>query len=1231
MQRSFGCISRYSIAVLSVTVLGLSALGQSLVQDRIVQPVDDSSLVTLNGNVHPLARAQYDLGPAPVSRPMSHMQFILQRSPAQEAALEAYLASLQVKGSPNYHKWLTPEEFGKLYGPSDADIQKLTGWLEGEGFAVNRVANGRTNIDFSGTVAQVQRAFHTSIHSYQANGMSFYANATDPSIPSALAPVAAGITHLNNVPLKPNFVHGTPARFDTQNNRFTQLASNTGPRPQYSVGNSSSGYSLYTVPGDAATIYDTPNSTLNANFSGASYNGTGVTIGIAGQSSIDPTLIQNYRNLFVGDTKAPIISNLDGVGDSPGDDDESYIDLEISGGLAPGATIHFYTESAAHDGVIGAAEYAIDVDNTVDILSLSYGSCELFDGTAGNMEIYNDWQQAAAQGITVVVSSGDTGPVSCDAADPNGTTSAGGPLSVNGFASTPYNIAVGGTDYDALYPPNGANDFSQYVNTPSGGGSATSFYRTAKGYIPEASWNDSAFPNLALSQNVPLSQTTGNPADDNIAAGSGGPSNCSINTSTDTTAGTCTSGYPKPVWQTGTGVPNDQARDLPDVSLLAGAGLYGASWAVCDGSTAGTDSTGTIEGTANCVADATGAFFIDGFGGTSTAAPAFAGILAMVVQKTGQRQGQAAPILYALFNSTPSVFHDVTTGNNSVGCTPTTATAASCIMDSQGFYFESGYNTFTGYDLATGLGSVDARLLVNDWTSASGSLSVANVAATPSATSITTADPLTFTVNVTPLAAGGATPSGTVSVTDGVYTLPTPVALVNGSATITIPADSLTANPADMFTISYAPPTSGATFAPASTFVTVAITQAVTPAIAISGANITVVAGAAGTSTISVTPSGGFTGPVNLTCAVTGPAGATSVPTCSLTPPSVTVAGTAASTSTLNVATTATTTAGAYTVTVTGTGTVTAMTAIALTVNSAATPSLGVSGTPIAIALPATTGTSTLTITPGGGFTGAVNLACSVTAPATAPAGTTCTVAPTSVTIAGTTAQTAALNVTILSTTATGSYTVNVTASAGTVTATDAVALTVTGTGAAEMISFTPAPTTATVASPGQSGTSTLSVTANYVGGKINFSFALASAPSGAETTYNPACTAPALTTANGVATVTATCTTTAATSGALSYPKTHEKTNRWHEGAGGAALACILFFGIPARKRGWKSMLGLLVVLITMAGVGCGGGGGGGGGNGGTTTGMYTYTVTGTDAVTAATTATGTVTVTVN
>jgi hypothetical protein len=1204
---------------------------------RITQAIDDAAITTLKGNIHPLARPQNDLGAAPVSQPMYHLQLVLQRSPAQEAALQGYLAEVQVKSSPNYHKWLTPQQFGQLYGPNDADIQTITTWLTNHGFTVNKVANGRTFIDFSGSVAQVQDAFHTSIHSYRANGLSFYANATNPSIPTAIAPVVSGVTHLNNIPLKPALVHGKFAKFDSQTNRFTPVGSTSKPHAEYTVGDSENGFYLFAVPADAATIYDTPNQTLNAKFSGTtSYTGTGATIGIMGQSSIMTSLVQNYRNLFVGDTKAPIVTNIDDVGDSPGDDDESYLDNEIAGGLAPGANIHFYTASATTDnGVLTSAQYAIDTDNTIDILSLSYGACELDNTTAGNQAISALWQQAAAQGITVVVAAGDNGSAGCDAtqdSEGNNIPAASGPIAVNGLASTPYDIAVGGTDYDVL----AIGTFGNYVSTGSPG-SASSYYRTALGYIPEDSWNNSTYNNTTIDQNVYVGYVSGNPSDDNISAGSGGPSNCATNTTTDEAIGTCTAGYPKPSWQTGAGVPNDQVRDIPDVSFLAGNGFYSALWAVCDGSTNGNDSAGNT-GVANCVADSTGDFYTDGFGGTSAATPVFAGMMAMVVQKTGQRQGQAAPILYSLYNSNASIFHDITTGNNSVPCSPSTYNTNTCEENSQGFDYMNGFNTNAGYDLATGLGSVDATLMVNNWTSASGSLFVATVAATPSATSITTAQPLSFTVNVTPLATGGSTPAGSVTAADSVtgYTS-SAVALVNGSATITIPANTLQASTADTFTIAYAP--TGTTFAPASDFVTVAITQAATPSLTVSGPSIAIAPpGGSGTSMITVTPGGGFTGAVALTCAVTGPAGATSLPTCSLSPASVTIAGTTAQTSTLAVATTATTTAGTYTATVTatGTGSVVGTAPISVTVASTTTPTLTVSGPAITITLPSqTTGSSVVTVTPGGGFTGAVNLTCTVTAPTGATSPPTCAFSSPSVSISGTTAGTSTLNVTASSTTTVGAYTVNVTATAasGSPTASDGIALTIGGTAASDTITLG-APSAATVSSPGGSGTSTFTVTTNYSPATINFTCTLASSPSGANASYYPGCSVPAVTASSASTAVnaTATFTTTAATS-ELTYPQTNRKPgSHWYTAAGGAAVACVLFFGIPAKRRTWKSMLVLLVFLVTMAGVGCGGGSSGGGGTVGTTTGTYTFTVTGTDSSNSSTvSAAQTITLTVN
>ncbi len=639
MQRSFGRISKLTLSLLSIALLSLTAHGQTVAQDRIVQPVDESLLTTLKGNVHPLAQAQYDLGAAPASQPMNHIQLVLQRSAAQEGALDSFMASLQEKSSPNYHKWLTPQQFGILYGPSDNDIAKLTGWLQGEGFTVNNVSNGRTTIDFTGSVAQVQSAFHTTIHMYQANGMSFLANVGNPSIPSAFAPVVSGIAHLNTIPLTPQHIRGATAKFDSQQHRFVPSASTL--HGEYTVDLSNTFY-IYTVPADAATIYDTPNA-FNSKFSGtASYTGTGATIGIMGQSAIDPTLVQNYRNLFLGNTTAPIISNLDNVGDSPGDDLESYLDLEISGGLAPGATIHFYTASAtAADGVITAARYAIDTDNTIDILSVSYGSCELFNTTSGNMATNALWQQAAAQGITVVVSTGDSGSAGCDNADTE--TDATGPLAVNGLASTPYDIAVGGTDFDILYPSNSnSNNFSKYVSDSSPG-SPTTFYRTALGYIPEATWNDSTLNNTTISDNVPLTASDAFGAD-SIAAGGGGASSCTVNSTTETTLGTCTSGYPKPTWQKGTGVPNDQARDIPDVAMLAGNGFYGAAWAVCDNSPAGVDSNG-VTGVANCVAGSSGDFFTDGVGGIDAHAHCSGSGTRCAKDRAASGPGRAHPIL----------------------------------------------------------------------------------------------------------------------------------------------------------------------------------------------------------------------------------------------------------------------------------------------------------------------------------------------------------------------------------------------------------------------------------------------------------------------------------------------------------------------------------------------------------------------------------------------------------
>jgi subtilase family serine protease len=547
----------------SVLVCGLlwgsiSGAQVSEVSPRIVRPINEQLLTTLQGNVSAAAQPQYDRGEAAGITHLADMRIVLARSTEQQAALDRFEQELQEKSSPNYHKWLTPDQFGKLYGPADSDMAAIEAWLQSHGLTVESVSPGRTNIAFSGTVSQVEEALHTSIHSYRknANGEQFYSNTTNPAIPSALAPVIDGIAHLNTIRPKPLSIPGKGGVLNPKTKRFepASIMPNGRATPEYS---DQSGY-LYIGAADAATIYDTPNPILNPNYSSSTkYDGTGVTIGIGSDALVQGSIVQTYRSKFLGNSTAPVITNVDGL-PSASTSQEAYLDTEIAGALAPGARIHLYAATDLNTAI----ERAI-TDNTIDILSLSYEQCEQNLSTADNSVISGYWKQAAAQGIAVTVGSGDAGSAGCDpfvTSTGSDTPQAMNGLKVSGYASTPYNIAVGGTDFPAL-----ANDTPGYVSSTNG-----SYYRTALRYIPESTWNDSTQVNTTISNNVPWDVGL-NPYPDQITAAGGGASNCSTN-KTQNSIGSCVSGYAKPAWQRGTGVPADGARDLPDVALMAGNG-----------------------------------------------------------------------------------------------------------------------------------------------------------------------------------------------------------------------------------------------------------------------------------------------------------------------------------------------------------------------------------------------------------------------------------------------------------------------------------------------------------------------------------------------------------------------------------------------------------------------------------------------------------------------------------
>ncbi|HEX4006824.1 MAG TPA: protease pro-enzyme activation domain-containing protein [Acidobacteriaceae bacterium] len=706
------------LAALVASCLSLNAQNSAAVR-RVTAPIDETHLITLPGNVHPLAQARFDRGPAPSSTPTGRILLVLQRSAAQQQALTQYLDDLQNPSASSYHQWLTPAQYGARFGISDSDLQTVETWLLSHGFKVEKVPQARNIVEFSGTFGQIQSAFHTSIHTLSVHGETHFANMSDPQIPAALAPVVAAVGPLQDFHPRSNLAMGPRGRYDpTTHSIVPTLTLFSGTTPL-----------LFVDPADAATIYDTPNTTLNANdSSGTTYDGSGVNIGIAGDSDVSTADVGNYRIAFMNQS-APS-SNIPIVvvdGNDPGfngDEIEALLDNEVAGGLAPGANLYFYTSANSDlaSGLYNAIYRALD-DNTVSILSISFGSCEAAQGSGGNLSILESAEQAAAQGISVTVSTGDSGSAGCD--NPDTETTAVNGYGVNGIASTPYNIAVGGTDYDVL-----ADFFTSYVKGTTDG--SAPYYGTALKYIPEEPWNDSTSINTNVASNTPLEES----GQTLIVAGSGGESSI----------------YVKPSFQNSL-TSAFVHRDLPDVSLLAGNGLYGALWVVCaDNQAEGESATVTHEDCGTTDGAFTNSTTFVGVGGTSASAPAFAGMLALVSQaQGGARLGQADTVLYQLAKSKYStVFHDVTTGDNSVVCTAGTPDCGS-----NGFLL--GYDAGSAYDLASGLGSVDVTQMISNWSSVhlASTSTTLNINGSTAAYSGTHGQSLTLNVGVNPTAASG--------------------------------------------------------------------------------------------------------------------------------------------------------------------------------------------------------------------------------------------------------------------------------------------------------------------------------------------------------------------------------------------------------------------------------------------------------------------------------------------
>ncbi len=472
MHRTLGLCLFSAIACLTISEAQAQPVGPSAPQ--ITAGIDEANLVTLSGNTRPEATAANDRGAVSDKLPLDHIQLLLHRPALQEQALEQTIDALHNPASSSFHKWLTASQFGQQFGVASKDVSTITSWLSSHGFKVNLVSTSRMVIDFSGTAGQVRDAFHAEIHNLNVNGQTHIANMSDPKIPAALAPAITGIVSLHDFVPSPMLL----------------------PRPNYTYsGSGCAGTCYYLVPADLATIYD-----FDRAFNAASpVTGNGQTITVVEDSDVyssndwyafRQTLgpsIYSSGSLAVMHPPSGNSNNCSDPGTN-GDDGEAIADAEWASAAAPGAAIVVASceNTTATSGVLIALENLANSIVVPQIISISYASCEVSNGATSNAAIYSVYQLLVIEGASIFVSAGDSGAATCDSnpsLDERLDNFATHGIGVNAFASTPYNVAVGGTDFGDTY----ANTNSTYWNS-----SNTSSYGSAKGipgsalsYIPE--------------------------------------------------------------------------------------------------------------------------------------------------------------------------------------------------------------------------------------------------------------------------------------------------------------------------------------------------------------------------------------------------------------------------------------------------------------------------------------------------------------------------------------------------------------------------------------------------------------------------------------------------------------------------------------------------------------------------------------------------------------------------
>jgi subtilase family serine protease len=702
-----GLLTIMSLGVSTGSARAAVQAGSPSAAARIVDAIDEARLVPLAGQTPGFATANNDQGAVSDSFPMEHMFLQLRRGSAEEEALESTIDQLQDPASSRYHQWLTADELGTRFGPAQADIDAVVRWLGLHEFQVNSVSKNGLIIDVSGTAGQLREAFHAEIHNYIVNGNHHIANAGVPQVPAALASVVAGFTSLHDMMPKPlmikpkkNFTfpcNGCPGGFD--------------------------GVVFYDeAPADLATIYNaTPLYTARTPITGK-----GQTVVVLEDTDILSADVAKFRSSFGLSKYSGKFSQIHpgpGCADpgTNGAEGEAALDAEWAGAVAPDAKVELAScaDTATNFGGFIAAQNLLDSNSPPPIMSLSYTECETQNGPSGadsNGFINALWQQAASEGVSVFVSTGDGSAAGCD--NFNTVEYAVLGIAANGFASTPYDTATGGTDF--LDAAEGT------VSTYWSNSNSTS-RKSAKSYIPEIPWNDSCassvlFGYYGYANGVDFCNSSLGENFLDIGGGSGAPSFV----------------YSKPKWQAGLmGNPSDGKRDLPDISLLASSGFWSHAIVFCM-------SDAEQGGTPCDYSNPVDAFF-NSAGGTSFTAPQFASIQALINQKAGGRQGNAAPVYYKLAKAEygsdthpdherlqacnasrgkdigkSCIFHDITVGNNDVPCYGTNNCYTPLgdkygVLSTSDSHLKEAYPATRGWDFTSGIGSPNIESLVNKW------------------------------------------------------------------------------------------------------------------------------------------------------------------------------------------------------------------------------------------------------------------------------------------------------------------------------------------------------------------------------------------------------------------------------------------------------------------------------------------------------------------------------------